>query len=210
LQVRRWRDEEMIEALEAELSQSGRGRGGRRAKRRWLRTRWPRSAASKEAAVAASRQPVLSGAGPFFRRGFRVSEAATITGETVRRSKNAPSGSLVFGPYVTLAPGDYVAGVEVRLYQRQPLAASFRLEVVCGDARLMIASRGCRLLSLSGWRRFELAFQVRDGEAHPDFELRLWARQGAALEIREMELLRIVETASPSATGAAEAHHAAS
>ena len=43
------------------------------------------------------------------------------------------------------------------------------------------------------WQRFELMFTVWDGEDYPDFEIRIWARQGTPLEICQMELHRLTE-----------------
>ena len=210
LRVRRWRDEETIQALDEELTRARAHAAGHSrqladevATRRsrpwhsfagWLgsRLRWKRT--------KLGRRSILPGDGPFFNRGFRFSDAGAIAGATVRRIKGAPSGTLIFGPYVNLASGTYAVTVDARLYQRLPLLSNFKLDVVYDDARQRVGWRKCRLLSIARWQRFELIFTVRDGEDYPDFEVRIWARKGTPLQIGRMDLYQLTE--EPPAVGA--------
>jgi len=213
LRVRRWRDEETIQALDEKLAQTrlSRARATRRSRRladevAVLRS-WPWNTATgwlglrpRSGPAKSGRRPVLPGDGPFFERGFRLSDAATIADATVKRVKGAPSGILVFGPYVGLAAGTYAATIEARLYQRLPVVTSFKLEVVCDDARQLIGRRNFHLNSIARWQRFDLFFEVWDGEDYSDFETRIWARKGTPLEIRRIDLYRLTE--EPPAAGA--------
>jgi hypothetical protein len=213
LRVHRWRDEETIQALDEELAQTrlSRARANRRSRRladevATLRSRpWNTIAAwlgsrRRSGRTGFARRPVIPGDGPFFERGFRLGDAAAIEGATVKRAKSAPSGFLVFGPYVNLAVGTYAATIEARLYQRLPMVTSFKLEIVCDDARQLIVWRNFHLNSLAHWQRFELVFEVWDGEDYADFETRIWARRGTPLEIRGLDLYRLTE--APTAAGA--------
>jgi hypothetical protein len=220
LRVRSWRDAESVLALEAELAQTRRARdnANRRSRaladevaalrsRSWCRLAWaplggwlgvrPRSNPTEFA-----RRPVLAGDGPFFQRGFVLGDAAEIAGTTVRRVKRAPSGMLVFGPYLNLPAGTYAITLDARLYQRLPVSTSFKLDVVCADAQGIVGSRWCRLHSFAGWRSFELNFTIWESEDYPDFEIRVWARNGTPLEIARMELYRLTEEPSPAGADA--------
>ena len=213
LNVRHWRDEETIQALDEELAKTRRARDALTRRSRRLADEvarlgsrpwqivadclgaWRRSNRTK-----LGRRPILPADRPFFERGFRLGDAGRIAGPTVKRIKRAPSGMLVFGPYVTLAPGTYVVTVDARLYQRLPVLASFTLEIVCDDARQLVGSCKFRLHSTARWQRFEQVFTVWEGEDYPDFEMRIWARQGTALEIGRIDLY---EFAAPEAAIAA-------
>jgi hypothetical protein len=206
LRVRRWRDEETIQALETELAQTRRARDGatRRSRRladevSTLRT-WPwhpfagwLASRPRQNRTQVVRRPILAGDRPFFQRGFVLSDAAVIEGTTVKRIKSAPSGTLVYGPYVNFPAGTYAVTVDARLYQRLPVLTSFQLDAVCDDARQLVGLRKFRLYSTVRWQRFELIFTVWDGEDYPDFEVRIWARKGTPLEIGRMELYRLIE-----------------
>jgi hypothetical protein len=127
LRLRSWRDAESALALEAELEQTRRARdnANRRSRtladevaalrsRSWYRLAWARFAGWPAARPGSNptdfvRRPVLAGDGPFFQRGFLLGDAAEIAGATVRRTKRAPSGTLIFGPYVNLPAGAYAA-----------------------------------------------------------------------------------------------------
>jgi hypothetical protein len=252
LRVRRWRDEETIQALEGELAQTerahqafeaqlaqtrplrehdaetiqalaaelaearqARARAARRGRqladevatlrsRPWhLVTGWLRSRPSA-GQTKVGRRSILPGEGPFFDRGIRIGGAGAIVGATVRRIKGAPSGMLTFGPYLKLAAGTYAATIEARLYQRLPLMAKFKLEIVCDDARQLIGWRNFRLHSTARWQRFELIFAVWDGEDCADFETRIWAREGTPLEIGRMDLYQLTEEPTTADANAAD------
>ena len=223
LRVRSWRDAESALALEAELGQTRRARddANRRSRaladeiaalrsRSWYRLAWARlagwlAARPRSNATEFARWPVLAGDGPFFQRGFLLGDAAEIAGTTVRRTKRAPSGMLVFGPYVNLPAGTYAAMLDARLYQHLPVSTSFKLDVVCDDARRIVGSCWCRLHSLARWRSFELNFTVWEGEDYPDFEIRIWARNGTPLEIGRIDLYRLTEEPSPAGADAGTA-----
>lgn len=206
LRVRRWRDEETIQALGEELAQvkPSLARATRRSRQMVdelaaLRS-WPWRSFSgwlgslaRRAETKPGRRSILPGDGPFFDRGFRLSDAAAIGGATVKRVKGAPSGILIFGPYVHLPAGTYAATIEARLHQRPPVVTSFKLEIVCDDARQLIAWRNCRLHSIARWQRFELIFAVWDAEDYADFETRIWAREGTPLEIGRIDLCQLIE-----------------
>ena len=145
------------------------------------------------------RLPVLAGDGPFFNRGFCLGDAAEIDGATVKRVKGAPSGTLVFGPYVALPAGIYAVTVEARLYQRLPIWAYFTLDVVCENTRQLVGLHKFRLYSTGRWQSFELIFTVCDGEDYPDFEIRIWARKGTALEIGRIDLYELPAIAAGTA-----------
>jgi hypothetical protein len=213
LKLRHWRDEETIQALDEELIKTRRSRDAltRRnqrladdvahpGSRPWQvvvgwQGAWRRSNRTKLGG-----RPVLPADHPFFECGFRLGEAARIAGSTVRRIKRAPSGMLIFGPYVALAPGAYVVAVDARLYQRLPLVGRFTLEIVCDDARQLVESRKFRLRATARPQRFEQVFMVLDGDDYPDFEMRIWARRGTPLEIGRIELSEISATdAAPAA-----------
>ena len=211
LRVRRWRDEETVQALtrDAERMQALEEELAQARLSRALATRRSRQLADEVATLRSrpwrlftgwlgsrplagqiklGRRPILPGDGPFFDRGFRLSEAAAIAGATVKRVKGAPSGMLIFGPYLKLAAGSYAVTVEARLYQRLPIVTSFKLEIVCDDARQLIAWRKFHLHSIARWQRFELIFAVWDGEDYADFETRIWAHNGTPLEISRIDL----------------------
>jgi hypothetical protein len=229
LRVRRWRDEETVQALEAQLAETGCARrrdadrtqaleeelaqARRRCReltdevaalrsRRWrLFPDWLGSR-QRGAQTRAARRSILPGEGPFLDRGFRVNEEGAVAGATVKRVKGAPSGMLIFGPYLKLDAGTYAATIEARLYQRLPIVTSFKLEIVCDDARQLIAWRRFHLHSIARWQRFELIFAVGDGEDYADFETRIWARSGTPLEIGGIDLYQL--TAPLPATDAVE------
>jgi hypothetical protein len=202
--VRRWRDEEKVEALAAELDETRRERDGARWRGRRLtdevaalRRQLPSSSPPHKIALADfGHQPVLAGEGPFFQRGFLLGEAAAIAGTSVKRTKAAPSGMLVFGPYVSLPAGTYAVTLDARLYRRLPVSTSFKLDVVCDDARQVFGLHWCRLRSVGGRRSFELIFTVWEGEYYTDFEIRIWARKGTPLEIGRIDLYRLTEEPS--------------
>jgi hypothetical protein len=209
LRVRRWRDEETIQGLEKELAQTrdaheAATRHGReladevallrspppplsppQTRTGWLRRR-PRSIPA-----APGRRQILAGDGPFFERGFRLGEAAAITGATVRRIKTAPSGNLVFGPYVNLLPGTYGVTIEARLYQRLPVLSNFTVEIARDGAQQVVGLRKFHLHPFAGWRSFDFVFTVSDGEDSPDFEVRIWAHKGMPLEIGRIDLCEL-------------------
>jgi len=213
LKVRRWRDEETIQAFDEELAKTRRARDSATRRSRQLAdevatlrsgpwhafTGWLGSRAGSNG-TNFGRRPILPGDGPFFKRGFRLSGAGAIAGDTVKRLKGAPSGTLIFGPYVNLAPGTYAVTVDARLYQRLPVLANFKLDVVCDNARQLVGWRKFRLHSIARWQRFELIFTLWDGEDYPDFEMRIWAHKGTALEIGRIDLYQL--TGEPSAGGA--------
>ena len=216
LRVRGWRDAERIQALETELAQTWRARdsdnrynrlladeittlrsqSGRRPAwsplAGWLRAP-PRSNLTE-----CARRPLLAGDGPFFQRGFLLGDAAEIAGTTVKRLKHAPSGMLIFGPYVNLPAGTYAVTLDARLYQRLPASSNFKLDVVCDDAQRSVGLCWFRLYSFARWRSFELIFTVSEGEDHSDFEIRIWARNGTPLEIGRIDVYRLTEEASPA------------
>ena len=105
---------------------------------------------------------------------------------------------LIFGPYVKLAAGTYEVTIEARLYQHLPVLTNFKLDIVCDDARQIIGLRWFRLHSFARWRSFDLIFTVWEGEDHPDFEVRIWARSGTPLEIGRMDLYQLTEEPSPA------------
>jgi hypothetical protein len=213
LRVRRWRDEERIEAFAAELNETRRERDGARWRGRRLtdevaalRRQLPSSSPPHKIALADfAHQPILAGEGPFFQRGFLLGEAAAIAGTSVKRTKAAPSGMLVFGPYVNLPAGTYAVTLDARLYRRLPVSTSFKLDVVCDDARQVFGLHWCRLRSVGGRRSFELIFTVWEGEYYTDFEIRIWARKGTPLEIGRIDLYRLTE--EPSAVCGGKPDH---
>ncbi len=207
LWVRRWRDEETIAALERQLAQTrdARDSAARRSQllaeevaqlrlQPWRRLVGRQNRPAQPPAAETARQPVLAGDGPFFTRGFLHSDAARITGTTLKRVKRAPSGTLVFGPYVNLTAGTYLLAIDARLYRRLPLSRGFKLDIVRDSARQIVVMQQFRLQSMSGWRHFEAEFAVMDGEESPDFEFRIWARKGTPLEIAAIELFRLADT----------------
>jgi hypothetical protein len=213
LRVQSGREEETIQALDKELAQAKRARNsamrhGRRlageiavlrTRRSYGFTGWL-GARPRVAGTGCVRQPVLAGEGPFFQRGFLLGDAAAITGTTVRRIKTAPSGMLIFGPYVTVPAGTYSVTLDARLYQRLLALSGFKVDVVCDESRQIVGSRWFRLHSLARWRRFELIFTVWEDQVFADFEVRIWARRGTPLEIGAIELHRLA--AEPPAGGA--------
>ncbi len=208
LQVRCWRDEETIEALEKELEQARDARVAAAQRTRelaaevatlhaqvrppfaaWLGKR-PRSAAR-----GVARRQILGGDDPFFKRGFLLDETAAIAGTSVKRIKSAPSSTMIYGPYVKLPAGRYAVTIDARLYQRLPVLANFKVDVVCDGAQRVVEYRDFRLHSLARWRRFELPFTVWDGEDFPDFEIRVWAREQTPLEIGGIGIYALAEEA---------------
>lgn len=189
LRVRRWRDEEKIAALEKDLAELRRRRDG-------VISRW--SGSMRAPVAGRPGRQMIAGTGAFFERGFQLGEAAVLAGARVRRRKDAPSGMLVFGPYIALSPGSYAAVIEARLYQRLPLLADFTADVVHDRAQLVVAARRFRLCG-GMRRRCELRFDIAMGEAAGDVEIRLWARRGTPLEIGLIELYRLPEEAPASA-----------
>jgi hypothetical protein len=212
LRVRHWRDEERIEALATELEDTRRERDGARWRSRRLTDEiaalrpqssgWSVSGGRR---TDLARQPILAGDGPFFERGFLLSEAAVIAGTTVKRTKAAPSGMLVFGPYVSLPAGTYAVTLDARLYQRLPVSTSFKLDVVCDDAQQVLGLQWFRLHSIGGQRSFELIFTVWEGEYYADFEIRIWARRGTPLEFGRIDLHRLTEEPPAAGSGTPEA-----
>ena len=205
LRVRCWRDEETIAELERELAAARQARDnavrrGRRLAREAADRRSPRwwrplfADGTKQLIATAARQPVLPGDGPFFRRGFRLAEGTAIVGATVQRAKSAPSGVMVFGPYVALPPGLYAVEIEARLSRLLPAFARFTLDAVCDGARHIIEKRTFGLRTAAGWRRFAMVFSIWEGEDHPDCEVRVWAPSATPLAIRRLELYRLDET----------------
>lgn len=195
LRVQRWRDEETIAALDAELAQSRRALAELAAQPFWARlplvARFRGTA--RPSPAAPELRELLEGEGPFFKRGFLVGETAAIAGATVRRIKNAPSGMMVFGPYVNLPAGRYVVRIDARLYDRFPLLTDFKVDVVCDCARRVIEARRFRLHALARRRRFEFVFSVQDGEDYPDFEIRIWARHRTPLEIGRIDVYALAD-----------------
>ena len=59
---------------------------------------------------------------------------------------------------------------------------------------------------MAGWRNFELLFTVWDGEDYPDFEIRIWARNGMPLEIGRIDLFRLVDEPPAASVAAADAN----
>jgi hypothetical protein len=215
LRVQCWRNEETIPALEAELAQTRRARdsAARRSQHLakevaalhsgwWYRPAWRRlrrgplgdrwGSGRRSMRIESGRRPVLAGDGPFFTRGFHLSDAAAVDGATVKRVKGAPSGTMIFGPYVNLPAGAYAVAVDARLYQRLPIVTSFKLDVVCDDTRQLVGLRKCRLYATGRWQSFALIFTVY-GQDYPDYEVRIWARKGTPLEIGRIELDRLTE-----------------
>ncbi len=214
LRVRRWRDEENIQELEKELAQTRRAQEAATRRSRqlaeevamlrsrpwqpladWLRQR-PRATPTET-----GRRQILTGDGPFFKRGFLLGEAAAVTGATVKRIKTAPSGNLIFGPYIHLPPGTYAVTIDARLYQRLPVSTNFRIEVVRDSAQHIVGLRKFGLYAFAGWRSFDIDFTVSEGEDSPDFEVRIWARRGTPLEIGRIDLHQL--TGEPPAATAA-------
>lgn len=210
LRVQGGRDEETIQALDRQLAQARRVRdsavrhsGRLAAEAAVLRIGWFGGELGERPRVADARlirQPVLAGEDPFFRRGFLLGDAARITGTTVRRIRRAPSGMLIFGPYLAVPPGTYAVMLDARLYQPLLGLTSFKLDVVCDESRQIVGSRWFRLHPLTAWRRFELIFAVWQDQDFSDFEIRIWARRGTALEIGRFELHRLIE--KPPTAGA--------
>lgn len=194
LQVRRWRDAEQIAALEKNLAALRQRRDG------IMQQVWRPLSRRRNGILpppaGRDRRQMIPGTGPFFERGFQLGEAAVIVGTTVRRRKDAPSGMLVFGPYIALSPGCYAAIIDARLYQRLPLFADFTADVVHDGARSVVAARRFRLCSAAR-RRCELPFGIALGEAAGDVEIRLWVRRGTPLEIGRIELYRLPEESPP-------------
>jgi hypothetical protein len=217
IKVSRWRDEDTIQARDAELAKARHRHDAAARRNRQLAeeivtlrsgpshafTGW-RGSRPDSTGTNFGRRPVLSGDGPFFRRGFRLGGAGAIAGDTVKRLKGAPSGTLIFGPYVNLAAGTYAVTVDARLYRRLPVLAKFKLDVVCDNARQLLGWRKFRLHSIARWRRFELIFTVLDGEDYPDFEIRIWAHKGTALEIGRIDLYQLTGELSPAGARTAE------
>ena len=217
LRVRRWRDEETIQALDEELARTklARARANRRSRqltdevatlhaRPWHSVAGWLGSRARSGRAKFGRRPILPGDGPFYDRGFRLGDAGAIADAAVKRVKSAPTGILIFGPYVKLAAGTYAATIEARLYQRPPVVTSFKLEIVCDDARQLIGSRNFRLYSIGGWQRFELIFAVWEGEDFADFETRIWARKGTPLEIGRIDLSQLTEEPTAASAGAAD------
>lgn len=177
MRVRAWKDEDRIAELGAAL-QEALGR---------LRER--------EAELASMR----FGGGRFFERGFRLGEGAAIAGNTVRRRKSTPSGTMIFGPYVRLAPGCYGARVAARLYERLPVCAQFTAEAVCEGGHRCLAARRFRVWALPYARHCEFVFSVPEGLHRDDFELRIWTRRGAPLEVSGVEVYPLDIAALPLA-----------
>ncbi|MGE5270550.1 MAG: hypothetical protein ACM3JG_12860 [Thiohalocapsa sp.] len=175
LRVRRWRDEERISTLEGEIAQ--------------LRERGGSNAAEPGATAAGERQRLLlPGSGPFYQRGFRLGEAAFLVGERVRRRPGAASGMLVFGPYLALEAGSYVALIEARLYRLWPPHGEFTVDIVHDGASQVVARHSFRLSALGRRRRCRLMFALPPGSPVRDLEIRIWAARGTPLEVGEIAL----------------------
>lgn len=201
LRVRAWRDEERIAALEAEhartrhdldaMTRRARQLAGAvpaRRERRWRPLLRLVSGKNGGAAPSLGRQ-ILPGDKPLSQAGFRLGDAAVITaGSTVKRRVDAPSGMVLYGPYLKLAPGTYAASIAARLYRGLPLATTCKLDVVYDGGQQVAGLRQCRLYSPAGWRRFSLPFTVIAGDEDAEFEIRVWGRKGTPLEIAEIEL----------------------
>ncbi|HVC55589.1 MAG TPA: hypothetical protein VND95_06515 [Stellaceae bacterium] len=218
LQVRGWRDQETIAARDQELRQTRRALDAAIRRGRWLarevqnlrsRRRLPGfgwlGGRRRARPLASASRPILAGEGSLVQRGFLLGEASAVVGAAVQRVKSAPSGTMVFGPYIKLAAGTYAVTVAARLYQRLPVVASFKVEIVCDGAQHVIEQRRVRLHSIARWRRAELVFTVWDGEDHPDFEIRIWARAGTPLEIGGIELCQVTAMPEPACGIAADA-----
>jgi hypothetical protein len=122
--------------------------------RSWYRLAWARFAGWPAARPGSNptdfvRRPVLAGDGPFFQRGFLLGDAAEIAGSAVRRAKRAPSGTLIFGPYVNLPAGTYAVTFDARLY-RYARIDQFQADVVCADAQATSDRAG---VGFTRWRR---------------------------------------------------------
>jgi hypothetical protein len=212
LRVRSWRDEEKIQALEQELSETRYERATAIARshqladeiallraRSWQRLVDRLSGDTCSLPTGIGRRPILAGEGPFFRQGFQLSDATVVAGTAVRRLKGAPAGTFIYGPYAELSAGAYAATVSARLYRRLPVVADFKVDVVRDSARQVIAVRHVRLYSPLSWRRFELVFNVLDGEEAPDFEIRMWASEGMPIEIGAIGLDQLSVAPPPAA-----------
>jgi hypothetical protein len=148
----------------------------------------------QSASPDAGRRQLIDGHGPFFERGFQRSDAAMVAGTAIRRVKDAPSGTLIYGPYIRLCAGTYAVAVEARRYQRLPPLTSFKLEVVHDGAQQVIAIRQFRVYRRAEWQRFETVFTIRDGEESADFEFRVWGYKGSRLEIGAIDLYQLPPT----------------
>lgn len=209
LRVRRWRDEEKIEELETELARTRQSRQAAitysrelarelvlLARRPWLAFFRHHDARLKKS----PQQPPQADATPFYMRGFRLDEATVIVNGVARRARNAPSGTMVYGPYIALPAGRYCATVEARLY-RFPAVGAIKVDVVCDRAQRLIEQRQLLLHPLAPSRRLEIPFTIWDGEDYADFEIRIWAWQGTALEVAHVDLLRLARGHDDDAVG---------
>ncbi|HEX3952540.1 MAG TPA: hypothetical protein VHW90_03135 [Stellaceae bacterium] len=208
LRVRQWRDQEVTASLQEDLALAQDAAAALRRRNHALASEiasirsqlahpfsvWRRL--SRSPAAPGERRQVIPGDAPFFERGFQLAETTAISGRAVRRIRNAPSGTLMFGPYIKLRAGNYAVSVEARLYRRLPLATDFRLDIACDEARQVLGLSRFRLNSLTSWRRFELAFTVPDDAEYGDYETRLWARKGTPLEIRSVDLYELIDNSA--------------
>lgn len=212
LRVGRWRDEEAIAELQSELAQTRQSRDaaivrGRQlareialvSRRPWLAFFKARGARPNTAPPAAMRQASAVTA-PFFMRGFQLDDATAIINGAARRARNAPAGTMIYGPYIALPAGTYCAVIDARLY-RFPAMAGIKVDVVCDRARRLIEQRRFVLHPLARLRRLQMPFTIWEGEDYADFELRIWAPNRAALEITRIGLHSVRE--APAAAEAA-------
>jgi hypothetical protein len=190
LRVRCWQSEDRATDLESAL------RAAEAERQQALH-----SLREREAELAALQR--LSSGGAFFERGFRLGDGVAVAGRAARRPRHMPSGTMVFGPYVRLRPGRYAATIAARLYEPLPFCAQFTADVVCAGGQHLIAARRFRVLSSIPARSREFAFTVPEGLDHSDFEVRIWARRGAPLEVSQIEL-RQLSTAGPAPSAAAQ------
>lgn len=138
----------------------------------------------------------LAGGGAFFERGFRLGHGVAIVGTAARRPRAAPSGTMIFGPYLRLPPGRYAAEIAARLYGPAPLSAQFTVDAVCAGGRETIATRRFRVWPLMRAQRHAFAFTVPEGFDRSDLEVRIWARRGTPLEVSRLDL-RLLDRRAP-------------
>ena len=186
LRLRCWQGEDRIAELEAALREAEAARQGSLDRLREL-----------EGEIAALR--CFAGGSPLA-CGFRPGEGAMLAGGAVRRAKAAPSGTMIFGPYIRLSPGRYVVTLRARLYEPAAAAASFTVDAVYGCGQRVIAVRHFRAWPLLPARTCRLAFWTT--EEINDFETRVWARAGTPLEISRIALHPIGAATAFSTLGA--------
>jgi hypothetical protein len=121
-----------------------------------------------------------------------IGGGAERRGDLVRVTRSTPSGVALFGPYVTMPPGDYRLSVFIEVSSPgRWLGRALRLEVAYDTGRRIATRMNVKALPLRFGRhhRLDMRFSVSEELADQPLEFRVWRRAPMALDI-----VRIVVT----------------